>query len=132
MNLSFLKKDVWAPKKARERPDILRLNQGNIKEMSIAVISELVKFTNANQGGMFVFNDDEGGELIEWNTGGETLDPLETLTGTLTLKYIVPFANGVDLIVYFINELGETELCPNISTFNLNQAENARHARRCD
>jgi len=45
--------------------DILRQNQGNIKEMSIAVISELVKFIDANQGGMFVFNDDEDDRHLE-------------------------------------------------------------------
>ncbi len=45
--------------------DILRQNQGNINEMSIAVISELVKFINANQGGMFVFNDDEENKYLE-------------------------------------------------------------------
>jgi PAS domain S-box-containing protein len=45
--------------------DILRQNQGNIKEMSIAVISELVKFIDANQGGMFVFNDDEDDKFLE-------------------------------------------------------------------
>jgi len=38
--------------------DILRQNQGNITEMSVVLISELVKFVNANQGGIFIFNDE--------------------------------------------------------------------------
>ncbi|MCD4792770.1 MAG: PAS domain S-box protein [Bacteroidales bacterium] len=45
--------------------DILIQNQGNIKEMSTAVISDLVKFINANQGGMFVFSDDEDEKYLE-------------------------------------------------------------------
>ncbi len=45
--------------------DILRQSQGNIKEMSIAVISDLVKFINANQGGIFVFNDDDDDRFLE-------------------------------------------------------------------
>jgi len=46
--------------------DILRQSQGNIEEMSITLISELVKFINANQGGFFVFNDeDEDNKYLE-------------------------------------------------------------------
>jgi len=45
--------------------DFLRQTQGNIKEMSVAVISNLVKFINANQGGMFVFHDDEDDRYLE-------------------------------------------------------------------
>lgn len=45
--------------------DILRQSQGNITEMSVALISELVKFINANQGGIFVFNDDEDDRYLE-------------------------------------------------------------------
>jgi len=45
--------------------DILRQSQGNITEMSVALISELVKFVNANQGGIFVFNDNEDDKYLE-------------------------------------------------------------------
>jgi PAS domain S-box-containing protein len=45
--------------------DILRQNQGNIKQMSTAVISELVKFIKANQGGFFVFNDEPEDRYLE-------------------------------------------------------------------
>ena len=45
--------------------DILRQSQGNITEMSIAIISELVKFVNTNQGGFFIFNDDDDDKYLE-------------------------------------------------------------------
>ncbi len=45
--------------------NILRQSQGNITEMSVALISELVKFVNANQGGIFVFNDNEDDKYLE-------------------------------------------------------------------
>ena len=50
---------TWINEGLTKFNDILRQTQGNIIEMSSKVISELVKFINANQGGMFVFNDDE-------------------------------------------------------------------------
>lgn len=56
---------TWTNEGLTKFNDILRLTQGNIGEMSAKVISELVKFINANQGGMFVFNDDEEDKYLE-------------------------------------------------------------------
>ena len=56
---------TWTNEGLTKFNDILRLTQGNISEMSAKVISELVKFINANQGGMFVFNDDEDEKFLE-------------------------------------------------------------------
>lgn len=56
---------TWTNEGLTKFNDILRLTQGNIREMSAKIISELVKFINANQGGMFVFNDDEEDKYLE-------------------------------------------------------------------
>ncbi len=56
---------TWTNEGLTKFNDILRQTQGNINEMSSKVISELVKFINANQGGMFVFNDDEENKYLE-------------------------------------------------------------------
>ena len=56
---------TWTNEGLTKFNDILRLTQGNISEMSAKVISELVKFINANQGGMFVFNEDEADKYLE-------------------------------------------------------------------
>jgi len=56
---------TWTNEGLTKFNDILRQTQGNIGEMSAKVISELVKFINANQGGMFVFNDDDEDKYLE-------------------------------------------------------------------
>ncbi len=56
---------TWTNEGLTKFNDILRQTQGNIAEMSSKVISELVKFINANQGGMFVFNDDAEDRYLE-------------------------------------------------------------------
>ncbi len=56
---------TWTNEGLTKFNDILRQTQGNIGEMSAKVISELVKFINANQGGMFVFNDDSEEKYLE-------------------------------------------------------------------
>ncbi len=75
--------------------DILRQSQGNIKEMSVAVISDLVKFINANQGGIFVFNDDDDDRFLELTAayayGQEkkklkTIYPGEGIVGTVAVE----------------------------------------------
>lgn len=39
--------------------ELLRTNENNLKEMSNLVISNLVKYLNANQGGLFLINNDK-------------------------------------------------------------------------
>ncbi len=56
---------TWTNEGLTKFNDILRQTQGNIQEMSSKVISELVKFINANQGGMFVFSDGEEDKYLE-------------------------------------------------------------------
>jgi len=75
--------------------DILRQSQGNIIEMSIVLISELVKFINANQGGIFVFNDDEDDKYLELTASyayghekkkQKTIYPGEGIVGTVAIE----------------------------------------------
>ncbi|NPA67989.1 MAG: PAS domain-containing protein [Chlorobi bacterium] len=56
---------TWTNEGLTKFNDILRQTQGNIEKMSSRVISELVKFINANQGGMFVFNENEEDRYLE-------------------------------------------------------------------
>jgi len=43
---------------------------------------------------------------------GYALDPLETQTKTVTFTSGVTSANKLEMTVYFVNDLGETEICP--------------------
>ncbi len=55
----------WTNEGLTKFNDILRQTQGNIQEMSSKLISELVEFVHANQGGIFVFNDSEEDKYLE-------------------------------------------------------------------
>ena len=56
----------WATKGYAEFGEILRQNNGDIKEFSISILSNLVKYTDSNQGGLFILNDnDENNNFLE-------------------------------------------------------------------
>ncbi|MBW2998430.1 GAF domain-containing protein [Candidatus Woesearchaeota archaeon] len=56
----------WASQGIAKYSDILRQNNDNIEKLSYDVISNLVKYCDANQGGLFVVNnDDEKNVFIE-------------------------------------------------------------------
>lgn len=48
----------WAIEGIAKIADILRMNHNNLEELSYNVISHLVKYINANQGGIFILNED--------------------------------------------------------------------------
>lgn len=52
----------WASNGIANFSDLLRQNNDNIEELSYSIISNLVKYTDANQGGLFVINDDDESE----------------------------------------------------------------------
>ena len=43
---------------------------------------------------------------------GYALEPLETHTETITIVDAVTGANKIDMTVFFVSDLGETEFCP--------------------
>jgi len=49
----------WSSQGIAKFSDILRQNNDNIEELSYSVISNLVKYCEANQGGLFLINDDD-------------------------------------------------------------------------
>jgi len=56
----------WASEGIAKFSEILRENNDNIEELSYQIIHNLVNYTGANQGGLFVINDDdEDNKFIE-------------------------------------------------------------------
>lgn len=56
----------WATQGIAKFGDILRQNNDNLEKLSYDVISNLVKYCDANQGGLFIVNDDdEDNKFIE-------------------------------------------------------------------
>jgi methyl-accepting chemotaxis protein len=58
----------WSAQGIAKFSDILRQNNDNMEKLSLDVISNLVKYCDANQGGLFIVNDDdETDQFIEMN-----------------------------------------------------------------
>ncbi|HEX2395289.1 MAG TPA: GAF domain-containing protein [Bacteroidales bacterium] len=49
----------WAAQGVAKFSDILRKNTNDLEELSYNIISNLVKYTNSNQGGIYVINDND-------------------------------------------------------------------------
>lgn len=56
-------KQVWATQGLAKFNDILRQNKENINEFAYDIIKNLVNFINANQGGVFIYNDDNPDDI---------------------------------------------------------------------
>ncbi len=57
-------KNVWATNGLTHFNDILRHNPEKISELGYEVIKNLVDFLNANQGGLFLYNDDNPNDIF--------------------------------------------------------------------
>ena len=56
----------WATEGLAKMGEFLRLNNDNLEELSYIIVSEMVKYTDTNQGGLFVLNDsDENNKFLE-------------------------------------------------------------------
>jgi hypothetical protein len=49
----------WAAQGVAKFSDILRKNTGELNELTYSIISNLVKYTRSNQGGIYVINDND-------------------------------------------------------------------------
>ena len=53
----------WATKGHAEFGEILRQNNDNIDKFSVSILTNLVKYTESNQGGLFILNDNDKDNL---------------------------------------------------------------------
>ncbi len=54
----------WASQGLAKFSDILRKSNNDLEEFSYEIISQLVKYTNTNQGGMYIINDSDKNNII--------------------------------------------------------------------
>lgn len=54
----------WAAQGVAKFSDILRKNTNNLEELTYDIISNLVKYTGSNQGGIYIINDNEKDHLF--------------------------------------------------------------------
>lgn len=55
---------TWAAHGVAKFSDLLRQNNDNMEELSYSIISNLVKYLDANQGGLFIINDEDQTEVF--------------------------------------------------------------------
>lgn len=59
-----VEKQNWTTQGLAKFADILRQDNDNIEKLSLNIMSNLVNYTNANQGALFVLNDNDPGDVF--------------------------------------------------------------------
>ncbi len=70
----------WAAQGVAKFSDILRKNTDELEELSYNIISNLVKYTNSNQGGIYVVNDNDRKNLFIEMTASYAYDRRKFIT----------------------------------------------------
>lgn len=73
----------WAAQGVAMFSDILRKNNDDLEELSYDVISNMVKYTNSNQGGIFILNDNDRNNIVLEMTGCYAYDRKKFLKRTV-------------------------------------------------
>jgi methyl-accepting chemotaxis protein len=55
---------TWSSQGVALFSDILRQNDDNLKELTFEIVSNMVQYTNSNQGGIFIVNDNDRDNLF--------------------------------------------------------------------
>jgi methyl-accepting chemotaxis protein len=75
----------WAAQGVAMFSDILRKSSDNLEELSYEIISNMVKYTNSNQGGMFIVNDSDKDHTVIEMTACYAYDRKKFLDKTIEI-----------------------------------------------
>ncbi len=75
----------WSVEGIAKIADILRMSHQNMNELAYSVISHLVKYMNANQGGIFILNDEDADNICLELSGCYAYEKRKFIDKTITI-----------------------------------------------